>query len=124
KELLRTWNFADKNILKIERRAVGLQFYLSAWIDQLIPIPVILHYHMIHYQLIIQVHRHFLAHHLYAHLIPLTDSMISGRQRLAGMMLIIVQSAGALRVFRNIPNLHLRRPAQIDAAVASGLDLP
>src|SRR5262249_17428296 len=62
---------------------------------------------------------------------PLADGPVGHRRGVLGIVAVVEYAAGALFFARlgigageRIPNLNLRRAAQVDSAIALGLDLP
>src|SRR5207253_1582956 len=74
------------------------------------------------------MHRHLLAHHLDAERVPLADRVVGPHQGEPLVLLVVPQRSRALvvavlelRRIVGIPDLHLRRATEIDAAVPLGL---
>ena len=92
-------------------------------------VEVVFQHRVVHDQLVVQPDAHAVALHHDAEVVPFAERLVGQHERvLAGRALLIVpESARALRlpefhglrvVLREVPDLHLRHAAQVDAAVA------
>ena len=54
--------------------------------------------------------------------VPLADWIVRYHCGLAWVFLVVIETAGADLVLVRVPNLHLRRAAQIDTAVTARVD--
>ena len=108
--------------------AVRLQLDRAAREDRLLPIPVVLQRHVVHDLRAVEEHRHLVADHPDAEGVPLAHRVVGEHERLARVLLVVVEAAGPdLRpdvCARRVPDLDLRRAAQVDAAVAVLGDAP
>jgi len=100
---------------------VVLKLDLPARVDRLLALPVVLQRHVVHDENVVQIDGDALADHEDAERVPLAGRAVGDVERLARVLLVVPQTAGA---FRAVPDLHLRAAAEVDAAVALGLDLP
>src|SRR5436305_1263442 len=96
-------NLAEVDVLEEELVTVVLELDLAGGIDRLIALPVVLHRHVVHYELVVEVYRHLISDHENPEAIPLADGPIRHLRRIARVLLIVVETAGAERV---VPDLH------------------
>src|SRR3972149_3527713 len=124
-------DLADEQVAEAGLAAVRLQIDRPAGKDGDRAVVVVLHDDVVDVLLIVELDRDVRADHGDVHAIPLAGAMIGagGGKSLVGF--VVPKSAGALRrtvlgrdLAPGIPNLHLRNSAEIDAAVAVGIDLP
>ena len=108
--------------------AVRLQLYLLFGEDRQVAVPVVFQDGVIGYQLPVEIYCYTVSFHDDAEMVPFADSVVCQFQRLAFMLLVVVQPAGAnLCAHINtggVPYLHLRRTAEVNTGVAFFGDLP
>ena len=114
----------DEEVPEPERVAVGLQLDLPGRVDRLVPLPVVLEDRVVHDPLVVEVDGDPLADHEDPERVPLPHRAIGLLEGLAGPLLVVVEAARSRRVRLGVPDLHLRRAAEIEAAVSALLDLP
>ena len=117
---------ADVNVAEPKFVAVVLQLNLAGLKQRLRAVPEIFQRHIARHECAVEKHMHAIAHHQDAETVP--ARLISHHQRFARAFLVVVQPARTHHrvglATARIPDLHLRRAAQIDAAVALRQNLP
>ena len=88
--------------------------------DRLGAIPVVLKRGVVHDKLAVQPHRHLLANHLDAERIPRTDLVVGDDKSLVGVLLVVVETAGAdVPHIVGVPDLNLRSAAEVESRIAT-----
>ena len=125
-------DFMHEEIAPADFAAVRLQHDGALGRQRLGPIPVILHHGAVHDQLVVQPDPRPCADLPDAELVPLAEGLVREDQRIAAGRTrgIVEKSAGAEVRFAGgvlgiedlipVPDLHLRRAAQVDAAIRFG----
>ena len=72
---------------------MSLHLNLLAWEDGLLSVPVILQCDVVHYGYSIEFYCHLVAHHTYEECIPFSQFVVFHAGRLAGVLLVVVESA-------------------------------
>jgi hypothetical protein len=83
-------NFANVNILEINRAVVSLQFDWSSREDRLAAVPIILQDNIVSDELFVKVDRNFIAGHHNAETIPFSNRLVGELRRPRRAFLIIV----------------------------------
>ena len=105
---------------------MALELDLLARKDRLLAVPVVLERDVVHNDRAVEAHGHLLAHHLDVEAVPVAHLPVGDAERLVGVLLVVVEAARAdAPVVVGVPDLHLRRAAEVEAAVAlHGHDAP
>lgn len=123
--------FVDVEVAESGFGAVRLQFDLFDREDRLAAVPEVFEDHVVDYLLAVQQYGDAVAYHLDVECIPSSQLIVGHFGRLARIDLVVVESAGtdfgAHVTARRIPDLHLRRTAQVNARIGLatfGIEFP
>ena len=103
---------------------MGLQLDLPRRVDGLVPLPVVLEDGVVDHPLVVEVDGDPLADHEDPERVPLAHRAVGLLQRVLRPLLVVEEAARPGRVRLGVPDLHLRRAAEVEAAVSALLDLP
>ena len=123
-------NFADEDVAPANLAAVRLQLDRPSAEQRQLAVPEVLQPGVIDDQLVVEINGRPLAHLEDAETVPFAERLVGQDERIfAGRALAVVPQAAAALVGAEVPlaaflgvvpDLHLRRGAQIDAAVGLG----
>ncbi len=114
----------DEDVAEPERVAVGLQLDLARRVDRLVPLPVVLEDRVVDDPLVVEIDGDAIADHETRNAFHSPTGRSALLQGLARPLLVVEETARADRVRFGVPDLHLRRAAEVEAAVSALLDLP